>query len=321
MQGLMAIFKKELSDHFSSYRFVILFALIAMVSFMLSYKAGINLREGLEGVTKPKFVFLMIFTTPVYIFSMVQFVAFFGPLIGLVLGFDSINRERAHGTLIKLVTQPIYRDAVINGKFLAGVVTISILLVSIVLVITGFGLMLLGVVPGIEEIWRLIIYVIISILYISFWLGIAILFSIFFRSIATSALATVALWIFLSFFVSLGAGVLADTLVPGAQQGGAKPEDVIKNARLEEMISMVSPMVLYSDASKTIINPMEQTTSALALFQRGPAEQYSASRFQNPLSLGQSVYVIYPHLVALIAITLICFVISYTVFMLQEIRT
>jgi ABC-2 type transport system permease protein len=321
MQGLLAVFRKELSDHFTSFRFVILFALIAMVSFMLSYKAGINLRENLEGVAKPKFVFLMIFTTPVYFFSMVQFVAFLGPLIGLVLGFDTINRERAHGTLIKLVTQPIYRDAVINGKFLAGVVTISIMLIAIVLVISGFGLMLLGVVPGIEEIWRLIIYVIISIFYISLWLGVSILFSIFFRSIATSALASVALWIFLSFFVSLGASVLADAWVPDAQQAGASQEDVFKNARLKERLSMVSPMVLYSDASKTIINPMEQTTSALALFQRGPAEQYSASRFQSPLSLGQSIYVIYPHIFALIAITRICFVISYVVFMLQEIRT
>jgi len=49
MQGLFAIYRKELSDHFSSNRFVILFALIAMVSFITSYMAGINLRENLEG--------------------------------------------------------------------------------------------------------------------------------------------------------------------------------------------------------------------------------------------------------------------------------
>ena len=98
MKGLFAIYRKELADHFSSYRFVILFALIAMVSFITSYMAGMNLRESLEGVAKPKFVFLMLFNTPGALFSMVQFVSFFGPLIGLVLGFDSINRERAHGT-------------------------------------------------------------------------------------------------------------------------------------------------------------------------------------------------------------------------------
>jgi ABC-2 type transport system permease protein len=319
MQGLLAIYRKELADHFSSYRFIILFALIAMVSFITSYMAGISLRENLEGVAKPKFVFLMLFNTTGALFSMVQFVAFFGPLIGVVLGFDAINRERAHGTLIKVVSQPIFRDAVINGKFLAGLTTITILLVAIVLVITGFGLNLLGIVPGIEEILRLATYLIISIFYISFWLGLSMLFSISFKNIATSALAAVALWIFLSFFISLGASVIANNVAPVDTRGEVSSELMIKNMRIKETVSLFSPMVLYSNASATIINPTQKTTRSLVLM--GPMERISASRFQNPLSLGQSIIVVYPHLVALMAITLICFAISYLVFMLQEIRT
>jgi hypothetical protein len=58
--GLLTIFKKELADHFSSYRFVILFALIAMVSLISTYMTGVSLREELEGIAKPKFVFLML---------------------------------------------------------------------------------------------------------------------------------------------------------------------------------------------------------------------------------------------------------------------
>jgi ABC-2 type transport system permease protein len=319
MKGLYAVYRKELADHLSSNRFVILFALIAMVSFITSYMAGISLRENLAGVAKPKFVFLMLFNTTGALFSMVQFVSFFGPLIGVVLGFDTINRERAHGTLIKLISQPIYRDAVINGKFLAGVTTITVILVSIVLIISGFGLSLLGVVPGIEEIFRLAIYVVISIFYISFWLGVSILFSIFFRSIATSALASIALWIFLSFFVSLGASVLADAVVPMEKAGNNKAEVVLKNARVKKGVTLFSPMVLYSDASGTIVDPLRKTTESLVLM--GPLEELSASRFQNPLSLGQSIIVVYPHIVAIIAITLICFAVSYMVFLTQEIRT
>jgi ABC-2 type transport system permease protein len=319
MKGISAVYRKELSDHLSSYRFVILFALIAMVSFITSYMAGINLKESLEGVAKPKFVFLMLFNTTGALFSMVQFVAFFGPLIGIVLGFDAINRERADGTLIKVVSQPIYRDSVINGKFLAGVTTISVMLVSIVLVISGLGLMLLGVVPGVEELWRLFIYIIISIFYISFWLGLSILFSIFFRSIATSALAAVALWIFLSFFVSLGASVLADMVAPVDAQGSESTEAVVKNIRVKQFISLFSPMSLYTNASATIIDPRRKTTQALVLM--GPMEKLSAGRFQNPLPMGQSILVVYPYIVILIALTLVCFAISYLAFMIQEIRT
>jgi len=319
MQGLYAVFRKELSDHFTSYRFVILFALIAMVSIITSYMAGLHLRESLEGIAKPKFVFLMLFNTPGALFSMVQFVAFFGPLIGVVLGFDAVNRERANGTLIKLASQPIYRDAVINGKFLAGVVTISLMLLSIVLVISGFGLTLIGVVPGLEEIWRLIVFLIISIFYLSFWLGLAILFSISFKSIATSALASVALWIFLSFFISLGADVVANAVVPTGSQDEAQTEAIVKNAQVKEVVSLFSPMVLYSEATSTIIDPMRKTTHSIILM--GPMERLSVSRFQNPLPLDQSLIVVSPHVIALVAMTLICFAISYILFMLQEIRT
>ena len=319
MQGLYAVFKKELCDHFSSYRFVIVFALIAMVSFITSYMAGMHMKENLEALSNTRFPFLMLFSTTGALFSMVQFVAFFGPLIGLVLAFDSINRERAHGTLIKLISQPIYRDAVINGKFLAGVTTITIMLLAIILIISGLGLTLVGLVPGIEEIWRLLLYLIISIFYISFWLGISILFSISFKSIATSALASVAFWIFLSFLVSLGASVVADSVAPVDRRKEPNPEMVIKNIRIKEMVSLCSPMVLYSEATKTLIDPMRKTTRSIVLM--GPMEELLSARFQNPLSLGQSIIVVFPHMTALIAITLICFAISYAVFMVQEIRT
>jgi ABC-2 type transport system permease protein len=53
----------------------------------------------------------------------------------------------------------------------------------------------------------------------------------------------------------------------------------------------------------------------------GPMEELLSSRFQNPLPLGQSIIVVFPHLTALVALTLICFAISYAVFMIQEIRT
>lgn len=319
MQGLYAVFKKELQDHLSSYRFIILFALIAMVSFITSYMAAVHMRGNLEGLASTRFPFLLLFSTPGVMFSMVQFVAFFGPLIGLVSGFDAINRERAQGTLIKVISQPVYRDAVINGKFLAGVTTIAIIFTCIVLVISGFGLALVGVVPGIEEIWRLFIYLIISIFYVAFWLGLSILFSILFKSIATSALASVALWIFLSFFISLGAEVVANTVAPIDRQKEVQPEVLLKHSRVKEGISLCSPMILYSSATGTIIDPMRKTTRSMILM--GPMEEILSARFQNPLPLGQSIIVVFPHIIALIAITLICFAISYSVFMLQEVRT
>jgi ABC-2 type transport system permease protein len=317
VSGIKTIFKKELADHFSSYRFMILFALIAMVSLIIAYMVGLNIKQTLEGVAKPRFVFLMLFTARGAIFSLVEFVAFFGPLIGLIMGFDMINRERNEGTLSKLLSQPIYRDAVINGKFLAGVVTIAVMVVSIVLVVTGLGLRVVGVVPGMEEVWRILIYIVLSILYISFWLGVAILFSIVFRSIATSALAALAVWIFFSFFISLGANVVAKAMT--SEGGEATTEAIIRRAQVQRAFSLVSPMQLYTDGTATVIDPTRKTTRSFVLM--GPLERISAARFSGPLPLSQSILVVLPYIISLIAITAICFAISYTVFMRQEIRS
>jgi len=319
MTGIRAIIRKELADHFSSYRFIILFALIAMVSLITTYMVGMGLREELSGLAKPKFVYLMLFTSTGPLFSLVQFVAFFGPLIGLILGFDAINRERSSGTLSKLASQPIYRDAIINGKFLSGVITITIMLLSILLVVSGLGLTLIGVVPGVEEVWRMMIYLVISIVYVALWLGISILFSILFRGIATSALATLAMWIFFSFFVSMGASVVANAMVPLDQTTRGDPERLMKHLKVRRMVSLISPMQLYNDSTGIIIDPTRKTTRSLVLM--GPIERLSSARFERPLMLSQSIYVVIPHLISLIAITVICFGVSYAVFMKQEIRS
>jgi ABC-2 type transport system permease protein len=309
-----------MEDHFSSTRFLLISALIVMVGVIVASMVGMSIQEESKGMAKPTLLFLWLFTSTGKLFSFVQFIGFFGPLIGIILGFDAINRERVSRTLSKLISQPIYRDSVINGKFLAGVVTIAIVLVAIILIISGLGIRLIGVVPGPEEVWRVVIYFIASLLYISFWLGISILFSVVFRSTATSALAALALWIFFSFFVNLGAGVLADAVSPISQSSaGVDPQIVIKNEQIQRVVSLFSPMTLYSEATSTVLDPMRKTTRGLLLM--GPLERLSLARFQNPLTLLQSIYIVLPHLITIVAITFLCFGICYLAFMRQEIRT
>ncbi|MDH7501797.1 MAG: ABC transporter permease [Verrucomicrobiota bacterium] len=314
---MWTICKKELADHFSSTRFLILFCLILMVALVSTYMAAANIRRVLEGVSKPSNVFLLLFTTEGKFFSLVQFIAFFGPLLGIIMGFDAINRERQHRTLAKLVSQPIFRDAVINGKFLAGVITVSIALVSMMLLLTGMGLITVGVVPGWEEIGRLFVYLIVSIAYVSFWLGLAILFSILFRSLATSALAAVALWIFFSFFIGFASDLVADALSP--VRNPRDPEEVVPNERLADAVSLVSPAVLYSKATSTILDPYRRSRGSVMIV--GLFEKLSMERFQSPLPLDQSILVVWPYLTLLAALTLICFGLSYVIFMRQEIRS
>jgi ABC-2 type transport system permease protein len=319
MRGLLAVYRKELEDHFSSVRSILLLTVILMIGLITAYMAGTGLRKELEGIAKPALVFLMLFTSTGALFSLVQFIAFFGPLIGMVLGFDAINRERASRTLSKLLSQPIYRDAVINGKFLAALTTVALMMVAIVLLISGIGLQILGVVPGGEEVGRLFIYLVVSIVYIGFWLGVAILCSVLFRGMATSALAALALWIFFAFFMPLVANLLSNAIAPMPPSGSTDVTAVIRHEQTRQTISAVSPITLYSEATSVVLDPLRKTTRSLVLM--GPMERLSISRFQSPLPLLQSTLIVAPYLVLLVALTVICFGVCYACFMRQEVRS
>ena len=250
------------------------------------------------------------FTLLFYLILMVSMVIAF--MVGTGLKEELRDVAKPTFVFLMLFTSP--------GKFLAGLITIIIIQLAIVLMISALGLILIGVVPGPEEVYRLLIYLVISIFYIGFWLGISILFSVSFRSMATSALAAIACWIFFFFFIPMGAGVMADLIAPfDPSQASQAPDLVIKHEQTRKAISLVSPMTLYSEATTIILDPLRKTTQSLILM--GPFERLSISRFQNPLPLSESIYIVFPHLITLVAITLVCFAISYAVFMRQEIRS
>ena len=114
------------------------------------------------------------------------------------LGFDAVNGEHNRRTLSRILSQPIYRDALLFGKFLAGLATLTISLVALWLLVIGLGLIMLGVPPGGEEMARALIFLLVTIAYAGVWLALAMLFSIVFRSAATAALVALGLWLFLT---------------------------------------------------------------------------------------------------------------------------
>jgi ABC-2 type transport system permease protein len=130
------------------------------------------------------------------------------------------------------------------------------------------------------------------------------------------ALAAVALWIFFSFFIWFASDLAADALAP--VRNPRDPEEIVANRRVADAASLASPAVLYSQATSTILDPYRRTRSNLVL--TGSMERLSLERFQNPLPLDQSILVVWPYLTLLAALTLVCFGLSYVVFMRQEIR-
>ena len=295
MQGLITVFWKELADDFTRWRFLLLFALAFAVAIFAIYMDAQYIKEA---ISDPRFVFLKLYTTsgqalPLFIL----FFVFFLPVIGMTLGFDAINTEKNSGTLSRLLSQSIYRDAVINGKFLAGAVTIGVMLTSVVLVVGGVGLRLLGIPPSAEEAIRLLVFLIMGVVYGSFWLGLAILFSILFQRVATSILASIAVWIFFIFMF----GIPLFTQIGG---------------RVGVFLMQISPISLFYQSATVLLVPEARTIGQM--FETGAGSNFA---LPSALSVGQSMLIVWPHIVTLVALTAICFAISYIKFMREEIRS
>lgn len=316
MSGLLTILRKELADQFSSKRYIILFGLVFVTSLLASYTAAQTIRQVLDRATPSTFAFLYLFTTSGEVLpSFFAFISFLGPIVGIALGFDAINSEQTGGTLSRVISQPIYRDSFINGKFLAGLTIIGVMLLSIFLIVGGFGLILLGVPPTPEEMVRIGVFFVLCLVYIGFWMGLAILFSIFFKRPATSALGALAMWVFLAIFMSIIANLVANNLVSAEQTRTrlTAEELAVRQANVAGMVMRLSPGTLFEEAASTILSPTKRTL--------GPMLARETVRLvPNPLPLEQSLVLVWPQVTSLIALTAICFGISYLIFMRREVR-
>ncbi len=311
---MTAILRKELADYFASIRFIVLFLLVLLASFGGLYAANQGIRQAIlegGGIAGRGFVFLRLFTASgESLPSLVSFLNLFVPIIGIALGFDAINSERSGGTLSRILSQPVYRDSVINAKFLAGMFTLTVMITTTLLLVSGAGLRMIGVPPTAEEIIRLFIYLVLTIVFGAFWMGLAMLFSIVFRKIAASLLVSLAIWLLFSFFMPILAPAVANYIAPATSGTQAA---VIHNIEVEQTLERFSPNVLFNQATLVLLLPMVRSLGIILPTQR-------ANMLPNPLSLGQSLIIIWPHLVTLISLSLICFAISYLIFMRQEIR-
>lgn len=313
---LKILFEKETAEFINSRRMLLFVILTALITVSGFYAAISGLSEALSGGnTSTDFLFLKLFTVSANsIPSYTSLMALMGPFIGIFMGFDAINSERTEGTLNRLVSQPLYRDNIIISKFLAGLFISAVMVFSSGLFIACVGLISTGLIPSGEEAARLFIYLCFCVIYIGFWLAMAILFSTVCRHAATSALACIAVWLFCAIFVSLLAGIIADALYPVNGNDMQALMNEMKNYSCELNLNRISPYYLFGEAASTVLNPGVRTINAVTVTQLSGA-------LAGNLTLGQSLLLVWPHLTALAALVLIIFTISYVSFMRQEIRS
>jgi len=307
--GLWAVVAKEMADHLTSVRMLILELLTVLTAAGAVYAATQNLSRP---AGRSAFLFLQLFTTarePLP--ALVSFLGFLVPLIAIALAFDSVNGEFAQRTISKVLAQPIYRDALLLGKFLAGLFTLSLSLTTIWLLVMGMGILTLGVPPSSEEVARSLSFLVMTIFYGGIWLALGMVFSITCHQPATAALASIAVWLFFTVFWGIIASLLAQFLSP-VRVGFV--EEVLARNRLELTLIRLSPNTLYAEAMLALLKPTIRSLGILL-----PIQLHRAV-LGTPLPLRQSLLLIWPHLTGLVAGTVLLFALGYVLFQRREIR-
>jgi ABC-2 type transport system permease protein len=315
MVALMTVFKKELEDHFNNWRFIIVFLVVFAPAIYYIWHAAIALKDTISSTDY--FFFLPVFTStlmsdPPALLpnTFLQLIAVLLPLVGIALGLDAINSEKNNGTLSRLISQPIYRDSVINAKFLAGIVAISVLVTSIVLISVAITMRVIGIVPTIEEIWRIFLFLVIAIIYGAFWLGLSVLLSTLFKRVVTSAMVALAIWLFFAIFFPL-----IMQLIPIST---TSDQSLLNSMNLIINLYRISPIQLFNESMALVLLPAARTLSQYLIIASTDVQYYL---LDTPLSLGQSLLIVWPQIMTTLLLTVICFAASYIKFMREEIRS
>ncbi|MFA5664339.1 ABC transporter permease [Castellaniella sp.] len=311
-RGMSVIFSRELADHLTSARMRLLQWLVVLTAVAALYGAISSLRQT---TAVDPFVFLRLFTdarAPLPAFA--ALLGFLIPLVAIGLGFDAINGEYSRRTLSRILSQPLYRDALLLGKFLAGLAALAICLVCLWLLVIGAGLILLGVPPSGEEILRSLAFLLAALAYAGVWLAVAMLCSVVFRSASTSALVALGLWLF--------AALLWPMLAPAIAQAVAPPELTNRLLGMPDLHTLgwqrallhASPTTLFNDAALSLLSPATRSLGPVFLF------QVQGAVLGSPLPLAESLALVWPQLTGLIAAVVLLFTLAYVLFQRQEVR-
>ncbi len=307
--GIWAVMFKEMADHLTSVRMRILEIIILLTAVGTVYAAMQNIRDT---IGSDPFLFLKLFTLgqdPLP--SFVGFLVFLVPLVAIALAFDAINGEFNRRTMSRVLAQPIYRDALLMGKFLAALLTLALVLTVIWLLIIGLGLIGLGVVPSGAEVARMLWFLLATIFYGGIWLALAMVFSIVTRQAATAALASIATWLFFTVFWPMLADLFTQVLRP-IRLG--LPDEIIAQTQLQMALSRLSPNTLYSETILALLNPTLRSLGFVLPI------QLQGAVLGTPLPLTQSLLLIWPQFTGLVAATILLFALGYVLFQRQEIR-
>lgn len=365
MRPELIVASKEFRDYLSSHRFLLLFGMLALLS-VIGAVSGISeynsalaeYNSNLQQASSTSEGFRLRVEMPsiLSIFSSYgTYIATFGMLLAVSMGFDMISREKEEGTLKILLTHPVFRDQVINGKIIGAVAMMAVVMLSTFAAIVAI-MLFFGIVPAGDDLIRIGAFLLATLLFLLAYLAIAVMCSTVAKNSSMAMLIAVAI-VLVGMLVPNLSGTIADAalgeepemLLPTATsgqgaagglatvirsqftanesgiQGGRQgtpmqinPEYTDywdKRNQITGIINVISPSSDFSSISRAITGRLASPESGGGLMAR-----FFVRLSDEPVSIWESLSSVWINFLALIVIIAVGFGISYARFVRVDVR-
>jgi ABC-2 type transport system permease protein len=341
MRPELIVARKEFLDHLTSKRFLAIFAimiLLAILSMMsgltqynqtlqdykdsaaqnqLTHQSGVSVALAMPSV-------LTVFS------SMNQYLVLIAAILSVAMGFDLISKEKEEGSLKSLLSHPVYRDSVINGKLIGALSVLTVVMCSTFL-ITIAVMLFYGIVPTADDLIRIGAYFVMALLYCGVFFAISTMASTIAQTSAMAVLYTIAIVLVLYMITSFSGQVAGVIVGPAPQYVPMPAEDLSSSASSNSVpgadnaqqyyttkseiiddINTLSPVYAFSDKISNAILYMAGAQAVTS----GPS---AYGGYTEP-SILDSLSLVWTSVLAMIVELILPLAISYVIFLRMDIR-
>ena len=226
MNNTLIIAKKEWKDIFRNRVFfyiMILLGILIITSVVVSIlvfnsqlqeynKSLIELSQlGLKPATPPPKLYPLNLLRGV-----VDYVEIIGAVLGIILGYISISKERNTKAMKLLLTRPVTKKEITYGKILGNTAFIFLLMILTSIVISVSLFVISGITLDLTELIKILLFVVISTMYIMIFFMMSFFLSIFQKNITHALILSFIIWlVFVLIFPQIGDTMDPDNQVPG----------------------------------------------------------------------------------------------------------
>jgi len=211
---LLIVAKKEFADQITSRRFIAVLGVMLIFS-AISFYQGVEefmrdyrmFESGSVGgdVPRPSIVQIFGFFGSAGILT-------FGGILGMLMGFDLITREKESGSLKTLLSHPVFRDQIINGKALGAFAALCVV-VALTLIIALGILTMKGFIPSLDDLIAILKFGLITLAYLFTFFSIALFTSTTAKNSSSSLLMAFAIFLVLTIAMPMISTFVADIVV------------------------------------------------------------------------------------------------------------